>query len=193
MSCQNVSRKIKSLEYSVEHLKLELEEATDEMGKYVGEFTSELYKQVDLTQAEDATAGTKNHNPVLDEVNQINDRQVQPDELKKIWKKIALVTHPDKTGNNPRLTGIYKKAARAWATYDANTMLQIAVELRLDISELSREAMIDVLHGVQKNLLLKLKDLESSVLLQWGRAKSSQDRENIMSHYIEAKGFMRKS
>jgi len=193
MTCQNVSRKIKSLEYSVEHLKLELEEVADEMGKYVGEFTSKLYEQVDLTQAEGAPAGTKNHNPVLDEVKQINNRQVQPDELKKIWKKIALVTHPDKTGNNPRLTGIYKKAARAWATYDANTMLQIAVELRLDTPELSRETMIDVLYDVQKNLLLKLKDLESSVLVQWGRAKNSQERENIMSHYIEAKGYMRKS
>ena len=125
------------------------------------------------------------------ESSELVNSQVQPEALKKIWKKIASVTHPDKTGNNPRLTRLYKRAAAAWSSLHAQALLQIATELGLQTPEITHEITIDSLQDLKKNLHQKIHDLENSVLIQWGRA-SCDEKENIMDFYMKSKGYSRK-
>ena len=136
MKFQNISRKIKSLEYSIEHLKLELEEITEEMQDYVADFTKSLYEDADFNEAHSEFANsTKN----VSEFVQLTEAPVLPDDLRKLWKKIALVTHPDKTGNNQRLTRLYRRASDAVKTSSAQELVQIAVELGIESSSINRE------------------------------------------------------
>ena len=188
MKFVNSSRKIKSLEYCVEHLKLEIDELTEEMNGYVQKFSQTLYERAEMHVEMHQEQTTQK---IDAESSELVNSQVQPEALKKIWKKIAAVTHPDKTGNNPRLTRLYKRAAAAWSSLHAQEILQIATELGLQTPEISHEITIDSLQDLKKNLHQKIHDLENSVLVQWGRA-SCDEKENIMDFYMKSKGYSRK-
>ena len=188
MKFVNSSRKIKSLEYCVEHLKLEIDELSEEMISYVQQFSETLYECAEM---HDGPHQEQTARKIDIESSELVNSQVQPEVLKKIWKKIAAVTHPDKTGNNPRLTRLYKRAAAAWSSLHAQEILQIATELGLHTREISHEITIDSLQDLKNNLHQKINDLENSVLVQWGRA-NSDEKENIMDFFIKSKGYSRK-
>lgn len=190
MTVRNAGRKVKSLEYAVEHLKLEIEELTEEVQDYAADFSSELYKHV----AGDAAPVTQHvsSSTIANEFVELAARPVLPDELKKLWKKIAAVTHPDKTGNNPRLTGLYRRAAEAVKSSAAQELVQIAVQLGIESPSLTRDTTLSVLNQLKQSLTDKIVDLENSVLLRWGRAIDPNEKQVILDFYIEAKGYVRK-
>lgn len=190
MTVRNAGRKVKSLEYAVEHLKLEIEELTEEMQDYAADFTSELYKYVNSSDA--PAAQHVSSSTIKNEFVELAECPVLPDELKKLWKKIAAVTHPDKTGNNPRLTGLYKRAAEAVKSSAAQELVQIAVQLGIESPSLTRDTTISVLNQLKQSLSGKITELENSVLLRWGRTSDPNEKQSILDFYIEAKGYVRK-
>lgn len=203
MTYSNISRKTKSLEYNIEHLKLELEELNEELCAYTADFSKNFYSTIEFAEHVQPTEqnlhqAQDQHNTEVNPTSsdfheiQIEDQQVQPAELKKIWKKIAFVTHPDKTGNHHKYTRLYKKAAEAWKQLDTRTLMQIAVELRLEMPEISNETSIDILRDTQKTLQKELSKIESSVLIQWGRVKSQEEKDILMNFYIGTKGYTKK-
>lgn len=186
MKIQSVSRKIKSLEYSIEHLKLELEEITEEMQGYVADFTRSLYESADFGDVHD---GQQHSSENTDEFVRLTEAPVLPEHLRKLWKKIALVTHPDKTGNNPRLTGLYRRASNAVKASSAQELVQIAVELGIESPTINREVTLAALLGLQSNLSMKLSSLQNSALIKWGRTQSEEEKKFIMDFYISSKGY----
>ena len=99
----NKQRKKKSLKLKVAHLKLEVEERKEELDSYSEEFIKTMNKISDLMSAEipqedliqptiiDKTTDNEEFQPVDD------GKADLPEDIKKIWKKIAAITHPDKT------------------------------------------------------------------------------------------------
>lgn len=185
MSYQNANRKIRSLEYAVEHLKLEIEEINEEMKVYVGSFTKSLYETVDFSVSHE----TQTIDHAQNEFVQLADRPTLPEDLKKIWKKIASVTHPDKTGNNQRLTRLYRRASEAIKTSSAQELVQIAVELGIEIPQINNEITLSALLELKSNLSKKLLDLENSALIKWGRSQDDEEKKFIMDYYISSKGY----
>lgn len=185
MKCQNICRKIRSLEYAVLHLKLEIEEVNDEMNEYTSSFMQSLHKVADFSTAPETKTTIHSKN----EFFQLSDKPTQPEELKKLWKKIAAVTHPDKTGNNQRLTSLYRRAAEAIKASSAHELVQIAIELKLKSPELNNEITLSTLAESKSNLSKKLFDLENCVLIKWGRAQTDEEKKIIMDHYISSKGY----
>lgn len=189
MTTNNASRKIKSLELVIEHLKLELEELNEELREYSLKFTNELYEIVDQE--------TQNTNSAVDhpvqEFIELVDKPTLPDDLKKLWKKIASITHPDKTGNNLELAAKYKKAAVAVATASTSDLVRVAVELGIEPPETASELTINALTQLKQRLTDRLIELRNSVLIRWGREKDESERKSILNFYIEAKGYTRKN
>jgi len=185
VSYQNANRKIRSLEYAVEHLKLEIEEINEEMKVYVGSFTKSLYETVDFSVSHE----TQTIDHAQNEFVQLADRPTLPEDLKKIWKKIASVTHPDKTGNNQRLTRLYRRASEAIKTSSAQELVQIAVELGIEIPQINNEITLSALLELKSNLSKKLLDLENSALIKWGRSQDDEEKKFIMDYYISSKGY----
>jgi len=183
---RNSSRKIKSLEYSIEHLKLELEELSEEMQDYVADFTKSLYETADFNEEHNKLADTSEN---VNEFVQLSDMPVLPDDLRKLWKKIALITHPDKTGNNPRLTRLYRRASDAVKTSSAQELVQIAVELGIESPTINREITLAALIELQANLSTKLLSLQNSTLIKWGRSQNEEEKKFIMDFYISSKGY----
>lgn len=186
MKVRNSSRKIKSLEYSIEHLKLELEELSEEMQDYVADFTKSLYETADFNEEHNKLADTSEN---VNEFVQLSDMPVLPDDLRKLWKKIALITHPDKTGNNPRLTRLYRRASDAVKTSSAQELVQIAVELGIESPTINREITLAALIELQANLSTKLLSLQNSTLIKWGRSQNEEEKKFIMDFYISSKGY----
>jgi len=183
---RNSSRKIKSLEYSIAHLKLELEELSEEMQNYVADFTKSLYETADFNEEHNKLADTSEN---VNEFVQLSDMPVLPDDLRKLWKKIALITHPDKTGNNPRLTRLYRRASDAVKTSSAQELVQIAVELGIESPTINREITLAALIELQANLSTKLLSLQNSTLIKWGRSQNEEEKKFIMDFYISSKGY----
>lgn len=206
----DVKRRWKSLSFKVEHLRLELEERQEKIRDLEMQFMEELTKvEVEdlpgiaskplIGQVETKQDQAKVINKVDDVIEEETGEQEEvasaevsagPGEMKKLWKKIAAVAHPDKTKNNPEKTALYKKAAAAWKSKSYDELCKVAIELGIEPPDASEES-IAVLTGVSTDLEKKLKDSETSILWLWGNT-SPEKRLSIIDLYLRSRGKRRK-
>lgn len=198
-------RKWKSLSHKVEYLRLEFEDRTESLQQYEKDFLKELSEATESSSPkEDASQELStevrsdakvididaNPNPVSDVESHAKKAEDLPEEIKKLWKMIAAQTHPDKTGNDPRMTELYRAASSAVDSGSIDEIVRIAAELKIDLPEASQTAIIQ-LEGIAKDLQKKLSDAEKSVLWQWGSAVP-EVREKILDAYLKSKNLKRK-
>jgi len=204
----DIKRRWKSLSFKVEHLRLELEDREEKLRELEREFMEELIKveTEDLPGIETKPlVGTvEQHQPSVvnktadadDSPSQIQDEvppaevSAGPEEMKKLWKAIASISHPDKTNNDPRKTELYKKAAAAWKSKSYDELYRVALELGIDPPDASDES-IATLDGISSDLEKKLKESETSILWLWG-STSREKRLSILDLYLRSRGKRRK-
>lgn len=196
-------RKKKGLKLKAEYLKLELEEKDEEIRHFEKDFIENLMK-LELEDIEDP-AKTNDPKPDVrveildgeakdqDEVSEQTPEEAKDEnyeEFKKLWKQIAILTHPDKSGNDPVKLEQYKKAAVAWDEKNYAEIISIAEELGINMPE---ETLLD-LHILEKfinDLEGKIKENEDSILRAWAKA-TPEKREKILDVYLKSKGKKRK-
>lgn len=193
-------RKWKSLKHKVEHLRLEIEDRNEVLQSTESDFLKALSELTDGSPIPDedpqpegphvVTVGGDQQTPDVD-VAPAPKGDPLPEDIKKIWKTIASLTHPDRTGNNPEKTKLYLAASKAVETGAVDEILQIALELNIDIPEASDGA-VAKLESLAKDLQKQLSETENSVLWQWGNAPPDV-REKILNAYIAAKKLKRKA
>jgi hypothetical protein len=190
-------RKWKSLTLKVEHLRLEIEDREEVMDDITKQFMDELSQVADGTEEppapptppqptvimEDRTEGDPTSQPDLPTRE---DPEI-PDEIKALWKKIAVATHPDKTGGDPEKSELYRRAASAMADGSIDEIVAVAVELGMDLPEASTAA-VTRLEKVAGDLEGRLKNIENSVLWQWASAPQKK-RDVILATYMKSKGL----
>ena len=191
-------RKWKSLTLKVEHLRLEIEDREEVMDDITKQFMDELSQVADGTEEpppappapppptiimEDRTEGDPTSQPDLPTRE---DPEI-PDEIKALWKKIAVATHPDKTGGDPEKSELYKRAATAMADGAIDEIVAVAMELGMDLPEASTAA-VTRLEKVAGDLEGRLKNIENSVLWQWASAPQKK-RDVILAAYMKSKGL----
>jgi len=187
-------KRLRSLTHKVEHLRLEVEDRDETVKEYESEFMKVLADVTDgsISQS-DPTPPPQQINvgePSGESIVSGKKTEELPDDIKKVWKTIALMTHPDRTKNDPEMTELYLAAARAAEEGSVDEILRIAAELNIDVPDESPviEAKLESLAG---ELEEKLKNLEGSVLWQWGRS-TPEVRERIMDMFIKMKGMKKK-
>jgi hypothetical protein len=190
-------RKWKSLTLKVEHLRLEIEDREEVMDDITKQFMDELSQVADGTEEppappappqptvimEDRTEGDPTTQPDLP----TRDDPEIPDEIKALWKKIAIATHPDKTGGDPEKSELYRRAASAMADGSIDEIVAVAMELGMDLPEASTAA-VTRLEKVAGDLEGRLKNIENSVLWQWASAPQKK-RDVILAAYMKSKGL----
>ena len=192
-------RKWKSLTLKVEHLRLELEDHEEVLSSATQEFMKQLNEVAEgpppppkpkAPPAENLEGGQSGHTsseePTQPE-HEPQDKSELPEEIKALWKQIAKVAHPDKTGGDPEKTELYKRAATAAAEGAVDENIAVALELGLDVPEAS-EAVVEKLEKVADDLQGRLNNLENSVLWQWASAPPNK-RAAIMALYMKSKGL----
>jgi len=193
-------RKWKSLKHKVEHLRLEIEDQHEILQSAESEFFKALSELTDgsLITNEESQCPTgptiigvgEDHPGHGVDVEPAPKGDPLPEDIKKIWKAIASLTHPDRTGNNPEKTKLYLAASKAVESGAVDEILQIALELNIDIPEASDGA-VAKLDSLAKDLQKQLSETENSVLWQWSNSPPDI-RTKILNAYITAKKLKRK-
>jgi len=194
----DVKRRWKSLSFKVEHLRLEVEDRDETIRNFEKEFLEELSK-LDVEDVPGLESKPLNpHVEVVDNAAPLQEEEVAasepttgPEDMKKLWKAIAAASHPDKTGNDPKKTELYKRAGEAWKSKSYDELYRVALELGIDPPEATEES-ITILNGITQDLEKKLKESETSVLWMWGTT-SPEKRDGIIDIYLRSRGKKRKS
>lgn len=200
MSSRSKKKKLRSLTYKVEHLRLEVEYHDDALKEYEQEFMKELLNVTDGSLPGDPEpqpapqVQIQGEGPEIssaDSVVESKQAKELPEDIKKLWKTIALMTHPDRTKNDPEKTELYLAANKAADEGHVDEILRIAAELNIEIPEDS-PLVEEKLESIASELETKLKQAEDSVLWQWGNAPPDM-RKNIMDAYIAMKRLKKKT
>ena len=97
------------------------------------------------------------------------DKDLAPEWAKKLYKKIALATHPDKVGGHTMEQELIRKFLKAGKSYQAgeyDELVAMAIELNIDI-ELGDEAMYASLSKQKDSLRSKISEVESNLAWIW--------------------------
>jgi len=106
-----------------------------------------------------------------------------PDEIKKLYRAIAQVTHPDKIQDG-RLNGIFRRAAEAMESENWMLLVELAGELRLDIDFLSDEACDIIEKSIERNES-QIANIKNSFSYIWSCQKSDKDRDIFKSLFYQ--------
>lgn len=189
-------RRMKSLNLKVEHLRLEIEDREESIRNFERDFLEEISK-IEIEEINGVQ-----QQPVIPQVNLIDqsvpdeeevppgDFVDRPEDIKKVWKSIAALTHPDKTGNDPEKTELYKRASEAMNKGSFDEIFRIAVQLGIDLPDMGDNG-VEILQSISSDLEKKLKDTETSVLWMWGTT-SPEKRQGIIDIYLRSRGKKRK-
>ena len=102
--------------------------------------------------------------------------------VKKIYREIVKLTHPDKT-NSDELIEIYRKATLAADNYNILELFQISVDLKIPI-DLDFED-IDVLNFLIKVKRHELKKIDGSFIWLWFSAQTEEEKESIVTLFVK--------
>ena len=97
-----MSRKLKKLTHKYEFLKLELEELEEQSEEYTLEW-SKLFGKffIDKNQemwVNEETGEVRKDPPTDDEEEEFTQKEKKPEKVKKLYRKLSTVIHPDKGG-----------------------------------------------------------------------------------------------
>ena len=102
--------------------------------------------------------------------------------VKKIYREIVKLTHPDRT-NSEVLIETYRKATIAADNYDILELYQISVDLKINI-ELDIEDIETLIFLIDKKRE-ELKKIDGSFIWLWLTAQNDEEKENIVTMFIK--------
>lgn len=186
-------RRNKSIALKLQYLKLELEEREEELRNLEKDFLKEL-NSFQLETFSPPRQFTSQSNPSLpppDKDLDISPRQEGPEDVKKLWRSIAVATHPDKTGGDPVKDELYKRAGDSWKGGSYIELYKIALELGIEPPD--TDTTYTILESLTLELEKKIKEREKSLLWEWGHASDPAKRQKLMDAYLASLGKKRKS
>ena len=189
-------RRSKSLSLKIQHLQLELEEREEVLRQYEVEF----FQALSTLEVDDIVAKETPKGPtvvvagapegaaevILDAPPPVEG----PEEMKQLWRSIAVLTHPDKTRGDEEKAEFYKRANEAWRGGNYSELYKIALALDIEVPE--SEVTYVTLEEITTELEKKISEREKSVLWEWGRAQGAT-KQGILDAYLNSKGKKRKA
>ena len=182
MPIYNMSRQFKKLTLQYSFLKLEKEDieeisfkgATELEKAYREKYGNNIQNKTEipdpkLEEPEESEESEESEIPIDEEKNK---------DLKKLYRKIAITTHPDKTGSKD-CNDLFNKAARAYKSNDLAQLLDIAGSLNIEIIELSRESLLLLEENI-KTLTEDINILKDNTAWYWSNAKNEEEKEAIL-------------
>lgn len=131
-----------------------------------------------------------NEPPPAPEVEGENEEPSQiSDGIKKLFREIAKLTHPDKTqkkNNKKELNELYVRAKAAVESCDVYEILLICdkldIEYKIDVSEK------DILEWNLNEKKKQIKAIESSFIWIWITSNTEEEREDILNRFLNKHG-----
>ena len=189
-------RRSKSLSLKIQHLQLELEEREEVLRQYEVDFFQALstLEVDDIVAKETAKGPTVAVSGVVEPPPEVIVEAPPPvegpEEMKQLWRSIAVLTHPDKTRGDEEKAEFYKRANEAWRSGNYSELYKIAVALDIEVPD--TEVTYVTLEEITTDLEKKISEKEKSVLWEWGQAQGGM-KQRILDAYLASKGKKRKA
>ena len=196
MSIYIMSRKFKKLTLQYSYFELEIEEVDEiclamdkDMQKYFKENYPDQYEAfydspTSIPISEDKPSEGE---PNDDGNEQEKESRVKNKDLKKLYRKIAEKTHPDKVGNDEK-SDLFSEAATAYSENDLATLLKIASSLNIEILDLSAESIILLEENIE-NLKNRIDNKKKTTAWAWHNCKSNEEKNRVIKNILEFKGI----
>ena len=189
--------KFKKLTLQYAYLKLEEEEIREtcssvekDLRSYLQKHYPEFYKQ-----SPPAPSPEEEPPPEADTPEELKDIEEEAEtdaipknkDLKKLYRKIAAKTHPDKIGDETH-SGVFAAAARAYKEDNIAKLLEIAGTLNLELLELAPESLALLKNNIQM-LAKEIHNMKRSTAWAWSQAKTPEDKEKVIKVILNSRGI----
>ena len=143
----------------------------------------EIRKKLDIPIQEPKVFDNKEiKNEVLKNTKPENVSESTKSKVKKIYREIVKITHPDRT-NSKDLVEFYIKATIAADNFNILDLFRICIELKIQI-ELDMED-VDVLNFLIKNKKDEIEKIEVSFIWLWLNTKTEEEKDKIVEMFIK--------
>jgi len=192
-----MSKKFQKLILQYAYLELEQEEIDEacnsvetEMREYMKKNYPEQFKN--LWKENTKTPDEQNNPESIPEESEAPEEETrQPipknKDLKKLYRKIAEKTHPDKVGSNQYVT-IFSDSAAAYATNDLAKLMQIAGGINIEIIELSPES-IKLVENNIKEIAEAIYHKKQTTAWAWSQSTTGEEKDRIVKNILSSQGI----
>lgn len=169
----------------------EVDEITDsakrEINLAVMEIFSRVGKRIPVTQ----DSVPSSHDNSGEQDAEAPQQDVDP-KLKKLYRKIALETHPDKLNEEDDDFNFkkekYIEATEAVKTNNHEKLIQIAIELDLEI-DIEFEKQVEMMSKTVKSLEEKINVMKKTAYYAWGTCNDNVVKKTILTHSLNNLGI----
>lgn len=105
-----------------------------------------------------------------------------PDAAKKLWRSIAVKTHPDRVGTDSELGQLYRRAASAWNDGELGPLIGVAIELGIPVDP--EPSFRQALNSLVEESERRLEDMEKMAVWRWIVAQP-EDKSAIVKQTSE--------
>lgn len=186
-----------SLLFKVRHLNLEVEDRTELIREHSAEFERRVLREMGEAappvpvhedtaerglavpgEDEESSRATDDH----EEHGGAEAKPGLPESAKKLWRSIAIKTHPDRVGTDGELGQLYRRAAAAWNDGELAPLVGVAIELGIPIEPdpSFRQALQSLVEESER----KLGDMEKMAVWRWIMAEP-EDKSAIVKQTSE--------
>ncbi|MBC8428315.1 hypothetical protein H8D04_00385 [bacterium] len=177
--------KRKKLQHKILYLRTELEETTlifnDSLVEFEKEFGEYFRKKETSKDAKRVTT-----DPI--------EYDIPEEDVNVVFKQIAKKTHPDKLGNKnisqveyEELVDLYKEALGSVENKDWSKVMEIAMELGIDISNIKKDDSEYLEESVSK-LTEKINELKGTYAWQW-KDTPDENKEIVKERMLKSLGL----
>jgi len=165
---------------------------------YDNKITEKINQSIKKT--EESCEENPEENPELDKPDDTEEQEIEPDNIeedeeeiknqnhlssiKKLYREIVKLTHPDKI-KNVRLNDMYLKATQYYAENSKIGIYAICNELNINY-EISNDDIELIYHEI-KNYQQKINFIESTYTWKWYNCKDDVMKNQILVNYIKQK------
>ena len=107
-------------------------------------------------------------------------------DLRKLYRKIAEKTHPDKVGNN-KYAQLFSEASQAYSKNDIAVLLNLAGTLNIELLELSAESLL-LLENNINTLAMEIYKKKKTTAWVWHQSESEEQKEALIKQILILKG-----
>jgi len=175
----NIKKLILQSQYVVE----EYEETKEKMDRYLQELYEEFPDEYNQMMAARNPKGDNQEVQPSDSLEDEEDEheldtEKKPPSMRKLYRRISKITHPDKI-ESEFLNEYFKKASAAYAENNISELITIASFLNIDTSDVDKEEIVNELKSDIINKQFVIANTKSSLAWRWANADTEKEKEDI--------------
>ena len=170
---KKIRRKVKKIAMKASLVALELEEIIEENQENQKKLACDFAKEFEFIEWKRKQNQTKE--ALVSDINTNETEQQTPSEIKKIYRAIAIKTHPDKI-DDTTLNEHFRDAVTAVEKEDWMSLIRIAGELSIDMDFISDETC----ELIEKSIVKSSKEIQkvkNSFSYLWSKQKTEKDKQ----------------